>query len=195
MAEQSGFNLKQTEQRSIVRLRVRPDGAGAASEAMQLPQQASQSLDENPSIHWLGPDQWLLTSESKTVMEIFAGIDNALSGQLYAATDMSSGLVCLSLGGPAARTVLAMGCGIDMHPDSFTKGQCVRTRLAQVAVFIVATGDFDFDLYIDQGYAHYLEEWLSAAGEDPITHPPLQGLEVTCTVANKRSTQKTSNEN
>ena len=170
MAEHPGFNLKKADQRSIVRLRVRPDGADTAGKAMQLPQQASQWLDGNPAIHWLGPDQWLLTSESESAEDILSTIDSALSGQLYAATDMSSGLVYLSLSGPAARTVLAMGCGIDMHPDSFTVGQCVRTRFAQVPVFMVATGDLEFNLYVDRSYANHLHEWLSCAGEDPITH-------------------------
>jgi sarcosine oxidase subunit gamma len=169
MAEHPGLNLEQADHRSIVRLRVRPDGADTAGRAMQLPQQAMQWLDGNPAIHWLGPDQWLLTSESESAVDILTRIDSVLSGQLYAATDMSSGLVCLRLNGPAARTVLAMGCGIDMHPDSFTTGQCVRTRFAQVPVFMVATGDFEFNLYVDRSYAHYLHEWLSCAGEDPIT--------------------------
>ncbi len=172
MAEHTGFNLEQTVQRSIVRLRVRPDGADAACKAMQLPQQALQWLDGNPAVHWLGPDQWLLTSESESVVDILASIDKALSDQLYAATDMSSGLACFSLSGQAARIVLAMGCGIDMHPSSFITGQCVRTYFAQVPVFIVATGDLEFDLYVDRSYAHYLQEWLSDAAEDPITQSP-----------------------
>jgi len=171
MAEHPGFNLKEIDQRSIVRLRVRPDGAETAVETMQLPQQALQSQDENLAMHWLGPDQWLLTSESEPVSNILAHIDEALSEQLFAATDLSSGLACFSLSGQSSRTLLAMGCGIDMHPDSFRTGQCIRTRFAQVPVFMVATGDFEFDLYVDRSYALYLQEWLAVAGEDPITHP------------------------
>jgi len=171
MAKHPGFNLKETDQRTIIRLRVRPDSANAAAKAMQLPQQALQSQDGNPAVHWLGPDQWLLTSENESVTDILAHIDSVLSGQLFAATDMSSGLVCFSLSGRSSRTLLAMGCGIDMHPDSFSAGQCIRTRFAQVPVFMVATGDLEFDLYVDRSYAHYLHEWLTAAGEDPITHP------------------------
>ncbi len=170
MAEHPGFNLKESDQRTIIRLRVRPDSADAAVKAMQLPQQALQSQDGKPAVHWLGPDQWLLTSENESVADILAHIDNVLSGQLFAATDMSSGLTCFSLSGQSSRTLLAMGCGIDMHPDSFGAGQCIRTRFAQVPVFIVATGDIEFNLYVDRSYAHYLHEWLTAAGEDPITH-------------------------
>jgi len=169
MAEQSGFTLRQIDGRAIVRLRVRPDAAPTAAEAMQLPQQALQTSSGNPSAHWLGPDQWLLTSENTPVADILINIDEALSGQLYSATDMSCALVCLSLTGPTARTVLAMGCGIDMHPGSFSTDRCVRTRFAQIPVLIVASGDSHFDLYVDRSYAHYLFEWIESAGEDPMT--------------------------
>lgn len=38
-----------------------------------------------------------------------------------------------------------------------------------VPLFIVATGNSDFDLYVDRSYASYLQDWLTAAGKDPIT--------------------------
>jgi len=171
MPEMNGFNLEETHQRSIVRLRVRPDTADTAAKVMQLPQRALQSEDGNTAIHWLGPDQWLFTSETESATDIMANIDSALSDQLFAATDMSSGLACFSLGGQGSRTLLAMGCGIDMHPASFPGGQCVRTNFAQVPVFIVATGELEFDLYVDRSYAAYLYAWLSAAGKDPMNHP------------------------
>lgn len=169
MPEQPGYDLKRIDGRSIVRLRVRPSGASIAEKALQLPQEALQSQHDDPVASWLGPDQWLLTSENKPVAEILEHIEGALSGQLYAATNMSSGYACFAMSGPAARTVLAMGCGIDMHETAFTTGRCVRTRFAQVPLFIVATGNSDFDLYVDRSYANYLQDWLTAAGKDPIT--------------------------
>lgn len=169
MVEHPDYTLVETDQRSIVRLRVLPCDAESIAAAMQLPQQPLQSIEGAPSIHWLGPDQWLLTSKDMPVADILAHIDHTLSGQLFAATDMSSGLVCLSLCGQSSRIVLAMGCGIDMRRDSFITGHCVRTRFAQVPVLMVAAGEFEFDLYVDRSYAHYLQEWLSHAGQDPIT--------------------------
>ncbi len=170
MPEHPGFDLTQIIGRSIVRLRVRPRDAGAAGTALQLPQQALQWQGEDPAAYWLGPDQWLLTSDTKSAEGIVSHIDRALSGRLYAATDMSSQNVCFALRGPAARTVLAMGCGIDMHSSVFTMGQCVRTHFANVALFIVVVEDNSFDLYVDRSHARYLSDWLVNAGEDPITH-------------------------
>lgn len=168
MPEQPGFNLCPIDGRSMVHLRVRPSAADAASSALQLPQ-ALQWQGGDPSSYWLGPELWLLTSDEQPAGDIIAHIDQALSGQLHAATDMSSNYRCFELSGPASRTVLAMGCGIDLHPGAFSPGECVRTNFAQVLLLIVATGDQHFELYVDRSQAGYLSDWISAAGEDPLT--------------------------
>ena len=169
MPEHPGFEFKQTDGRSMVRLRVRPKVADAAIKALRLPEQVLQWRSDDPAAHWLGPDQWLLTSDTKPAKDIIAYIDSTLSGRLYAATDISSSNACFSLSGPAARTILAMGCGIDMHPGEFTTGQCTRTHFANVVLFIVAVEDNTFDLYVDRSFARYLNDWIVEAGEDPIT--------------------------
>ncbi len=168
MPEHGGFDLKQNNGRSMVRLRVRPKAADTAGKALQLPQHALHWRAGNPAACWLGPDQWLLTSDSKPGTEIIGHIDRTLSGQLYAATDMSSHYECFELSGPAARMVLAMGCGIDMHAGTFSTGQCVRTHFANVLLLIVAGDNNHFDLYTDRSHARYLLDWLASAGEDPV---------------------------
>ncbi len=170
MPEHPGFELDQVAGRSMVRLRVRPKSAEAVGEALQLPQRPMQWRAEDPATYSLGPDQWLLTSDTKAAGDIIEQIDRALVDQLYAATDMSSSNVCFALRGPAARTVLAMGCGIDVHTRAFKPGQCVQTNFANVLLFIVCVEDNSFDLYVDRSHARYLGDWLLKAGEDPITH-------------------------
>jgi len=169
MPEHPGFVLRQINGRSMIQLRVRPNGAEAAIEALQLPQQALQWRAGDPATCWLGPDLWLLTSDTKPAEEITVHIDHRLSGQLYAATDMSSHYVCFALRGHSARTVLAMGCGIDLHPGAFTTGQCVRTHFANVLLLIVAVAEDHFDLYVDRSHSRYLNDWIANAGEDPVT--------------------------
>jgi sarcosine oxidase subunit gamma len=169
MPEHPGFDLNQINGRAMVRLRVRPKGADAAGKALQLPRQALQWRGGDPATYWLGPDQWLLTSDTKLAKDILCHIDCTLSDQLYAAADMSSHYVCFALRGPAARTVLAMGCGIDMHRSAFMAGQCIQTNFAHVLLFIVVVEENTFDLYVDRSHARYLSDWLVNSGEDPIT--------------------------
>jgi sarcosine oxidase subunit gamma len=132
---------------------------------------------EDPAAHWLAPDQWLFTSDRKTATDMMNQIDSTLAGQLHATTDMSSNKACFALAGTAARTLLAMGCGIDLHPTAFKTGQCVFTHFANVLLFIVAVKDYQFDLYVDSSQARYLSDWLLKAGEDPMTrdtkHPEM----------------------
>ena len=172
MPEHPGFEFRQIHGRSMVQLRVRPGFADAACQTLQLPRQPLRWRGEDPSAHWLGPDQWLLTSDAKPAGDILRHIDITLSGNLHAATDMSSGYVCFALSGPAARMMLAMGCGIDMHKSAFRTGHCTRTHFANVMLFIVAVGEENFDLYVDRSLAGYLHDWLLNAGEDPLcSHP------------------------
>jgi sarcosine oxidase subunit gamma len=169
MPEHPGFELRQIHGRSIVHLRVRPDGANSAGAALQLPLHALRWLGDDPVACWLSPDQWLIASDTKSARDISADINRALGDQLHAATDMSSGYACFALKGPAARTLLAMGCGIDMHPGAFSTGQCVRTHFAQVLLLIVAVEDHQFELYLDSSLACYLRDWLAQAGKDPLS--------------------------
>ena len=175
MPERPGFELNQINGRTMVRLRVRPQGADTAGKALQLPRKKSQCQGEDPVACWLGPDQWLLTSDTKSSGGIIRHIDQTLSDQLHAATDLSAHNVCFALRGRAARTVLAMGCGIDMHPDAFVPGQCVRTHFANVLLLIVAVEDNHFNLYVERSHARYLSDWLAKAGEDPLTHLQNEG--------------------
>ena len=171
MPDHPGFELKQIDDRSIVRLRVRPHGADAAGQALHLPA-ALRWQGDDPTAYWLGPDRWLLSSDSKPAKDLIDQINSTLAGQLHAATDLSSSYVCLALSGPAARTILAMGCGIDLHASVFTTGQCVSTHFANILLFIVAVKGNHFDLYLDRSYARYLCDWLRNSGEDPITRDP-----------------------
>lgn len=165
MPDRPGFELQTVDGRSIVRLRVRPDEAQSASAALQLPDNEQPWREDDPSIGWLGPDQWLLVSDKQAPEEMIDEIGRSLSGQLHVATDMSSGYACFELKGTAVRTVLAMGCGLDLHPDVFTVGRCARTYFAQIALFMVAQSNEHFDLYVDRSQARYFNDWLAAAGE------------------------------
>ena len=169
MPDHSAFNFTSVTGRSMVQWRVRPAGAEAACKALGLPDQALRWESGDPAVHWLGADLWLLTSDEKSAGEIIRHIGTALKGQLNAATDMSSAYVCFSLRGPAARKVLAMGCGIDMHESAFKAGHCTRTHFANLLLFIVAVEDDTFDLYVDRSMARYLGDWIASASEDPIT--------------------------
>ena len=101
-----------------------------------------------------------LHSWRQTASIIIEQCDARLSGLLYNAVDQSAGYAVLRIGGSGARELLASGAGLDFRKRSFRNGGCRRTRLAQIAVIIVATRTDDFELYVDRGYEKYLSDWL-----------------------------------
>lgn len=161
--------LKKQTGRSLVRLRVRLNDAEGTAAALNLPADPLRSQGSEPRALWLGPEQWLLTSDSRSAQELIVSVDDKLSNQLYAATDLSDALDCFELSGPGARTILSMGCGLDLDSSTFIKGQCARTRFARVPLVIAVTGEDQFDLYVDRSYSHYLQQWIANAGRDPLT--------------------------
>lgn len=113
---------------------------------------------------WLGPDEWLVVSESEPGASLMATLRNATEGQHVAVTDVSHGRCVIRLRGPHARDVLSMGCSLDLHPRAFGAGRCAQTLLAKAAVILHQTSDEpDFDIYVARSFADYLWSWLEDA--------------------------------
>lgn len=153
--------------RSLVRLRVTLSGAEAAAQRLELPPAGAWS-GADPQALWVGPDQWLLVSRRQTPDALIEHCGQALEGVLHHAVDSSDALHCLAVEGVGARTLLAMGSGVDFDAGRFKAGQCARTRLAKVAVLIAALEGERFELYADRSVGAYLTNWLHQAGRDPL---------------------------
>ena len=109
---------------------------------------------------WLGPDRWLLVSESKTADEMIRHCNESLGDVLHNAVDYSAGLALFRIFGPYSGKILASGSGVDFRPAEFPMGSCCRTRFAQVAAVVVAKGNEEFDVYVDRSYGTYMNDWL-----------------------------------
>ena len=154
--------------RGLVRLRVPPDRATEAAAVARLPL-APLTVDEGePAALWVGPDQWLIVSQSRPAERVLADLAARLDGILHLASDASDALALLTVEGAGARGLLAMLSGIDYDPGQFRPGRCVRTRMAKVAVVVRAVEEDRFELYVDRSVAAYLEGWLRHAARDPL---------------------------
>lgn len=115
------------------------------------------------SILWLGPDEWLVVSESQSGGEIAARLRQALQGIASAVTDVSDARTIYAVSGSHARNVLAKGCTIDFHPRAFHTGRCVQTLLAKAAVLIHASSPQSFEIHVARSFAEYAWAWLDSA--------------------------------
>ena len=125
---------------------------------------------------WLGPDEWLIVTEDGRDAPIERALRHALGGLHYSITDVSASRVILEISGKNARTVLAKGCSLDLHAQSFTPLKCAQTLLAKAQIILQCMDDRPtFRLYVRNSFAHYVVEWLLDAAAEVSASEELDG--------------------
>ncbi len=114
---------------------------------------------------WFGPDEWLLRLPDGSEAEAAGALRSALQGKHAAVTCVSDAYVLMEISGPDAGELLCQGTGIDVHPESFATGSCVRTRFARtpVAIYVAAAGH-RYELFVPRSYSDHMSRWLERAG-------------------------------
>ena len=122
---------------------------------------------------WLGPDEWLLTSERERPEDLEARIRDAVVPLGGAAVDVSAQRIAIRLTGSQMRDLLAKGCAIDLHPRVFGRGRSAQSTLGLAAVVLLALGDGgdDFLVLVRSSFAGYLAEWLLDAAVEYTAGP------------------------
>jgi sarcosine oxidase subunit gamma len=146
--------------RSLVALRIDPRQAREAIERLQLAAPLTRNAAD-PASAWMGPNHWLLMSESQGAESVIQSMAAALGGIVHNATCSTDEFDAISIGGPLARDVLASGCGLDLRHDRFPPGSCRRTRFARIPVAICALDEAVFELIYDRTYRDYLRSWIT----------------------------------
>ncbi len=162
---------------TMVDLRVDPNGQ-AASEArevlgLRLPTSPATSVDNGTvTAIWLGPEEWLITTESRSPAALEAQLRAAVGQHGGAAIDVSAQRTTLRLSGPHASDVLAKGCSLDLHPTVFSVGTAAQTMLGLAGVILIALDDTgtDYRILVRASFARYLADWLIDATEEFTVH-------------------------
>ena len=162
MVDRAGneLSVERVDNVSIVLLKVTRTAIDSAREKLQLAMPLEVEGSDPRSL-WLGPDRWLLVSDSTSPDTIITSCTRALAGILHNAVDYSAALAAFRLTGPEARQLLATGTGIDLRSGKFPVDSCCRTRLAQIAAVIVAEAPETYNVYVDRSYETYLADWLA----------------------------------
>ena len=155
--------------RGFLNLRLNPHGAQALQAVegilgQPLPLAANTFTAGEHRVYWLGPDEWLIVTGAECVRGLGGKLTEALAGFHAAVNDVSGGNVELLVGGVDARTVLAKGCPLDLHPREFAPGQCAQTGLGRTAVLLAAAGDpLTYAIVVRWSFSDYLCHWLANA--------------------------------
>lgn len=167
---------------TMVSVRIAPDSAGARGidETLGAPLPRNVGETSRSGQHtalWLGPDEWLVVSESDA---------GALVDQLRAAAgdtpaqvlDLSANRTVIELTGPGARGVLEKGCPADLHPREFVDGTAIMTSLARVPVLVWKLDADRFRVLPRASLASYVAAWLlDAVREFAPVSPQTQAAE------------------
>lgn len=162
VADRIGNDLRidRIDELSVVLLKISGHTLDSARDKSKLAGPLEVSGGD-PRRLWLGPDRWLLVSDTMTPDVIIDSCNKALAGIVHNAVDYSAGLAVFRIIGQQARTLLASGTGVDLRPDRFPIGRCCRTRLAQIAAVITAEAADQYDVYVDRSYETYLANWFA----------------------------------
>ena len=116
---------------------------------------------------WLGPDEWLIVTQSGEETDLIDRLRRALTGIHSSVTDITGGQTVLRLSGPKVHDLLAKGCTLDLHARSFGPGQCAQTNIAHAAVTLLQIDDSPtYDVVVRRSFARYLALWIEDAASE-----------------------------
>lgn len=171
------------ETRIAAQILVAGDIAAAAATLGSLvdqvpPAHPNHIAGKDPCLLWLAPDKRLIVAQSADRFELSHRLTAALAGKFAAVSDVTDGMAVIDILGPRARELVAMGCALDLDPQSFTPATSARTLFAGQPVLIhpLAAPEVKHDpgapripqppnrgyrLHIDRAILHYLWKWLA----------------------------------
>lgn len=123
----------------------------------------NHSAGRDPLILWQSPRDWLFLTSAPQCIDVMTSLRRTLAGQTVLVNDMSDARLLFSISGPAARWVLAAGCGLDLTTET-APGWCARVRFANLAVTLFDRGETaSFGLICERSYAAYMRRWFAEA--------------------------------
>lgn len=145
-------------------------GGAAAREAagrafgVDLPEAACRANEGGGrAALWLGPEEHLLLAPEGEQGEVAAAIGAALAGLPHSLVEVSERQVVIRVDGPAARDHLAMGCPLDLDPDTFPVGMCTRTLFGKAEVLLWRRAAEEYHLEVGRSFADYVRGCLRSA--------------------------------
>lgn len=118
---------------------------------------AHGAFGPDADLRFMSPGQWLLVTDEALSAQYIAALERRLAGLAYI-VDQTHGRSRIRLSGPAARSVLARGTAVDVHPNHFAIGSATGTAFGHMAVNLARTGDDTFELLVLRGFAESLWE-------------------------------------
>ena len=125
---------------------------------------------EDITVCWMGPNEWLIILRPGAQTRCLTELREALGEHHASAVDVTGGYTLVNVAGARRRELLAKGCTLDLHPTSFSPGQCAQTNLGKAGVLLIPRGDASdaqsFDVIVRRSFADYLGIWLQHSAHE-----------------------------
>ncbi|SIQ33234.1 sarcosine oxidase subunit gamma [Rhizobium sp. RU20A] len=116
-------------------------------------------------LRFVAPGEWLAVSREDMPEGLVARLSVTLAG-MADVVDQSDARVLLDLSGPAARTILAKGAGVDLRPDAFPPGASANVLIGHVAANLCACQPDRFEIAVTRSFAVSLLDDLLLMGRE-----------------------------
>ena len=146
--------------------------------SIDLPRVANTTTQRSAlTAFWLGPESWLLVSDSALSRDDFIAARDAINASDGALFDVSASRVAFRVQGARALDVLAAGCPLDFADRAFAARSCRQSLLFRVPALIEKNSDEpSFTVYVPRSFARGVWKALGAAaaeyGWEPRAWPP-----------------------
>jgi sarcosine oxidase, subunit gamma len=141
--------------------------AGATKALGMAPPTKPNTTEGDPgtTIIWTAPNEWLVVTKPGAEAALEAALARSLGDLHHAVTNTSDHSTIIQLSGAAARTVMAKGCALDLHPRAFKPGNAAQSHLAQALVTFWQIDETPaYEILVRASFAAYLWAWLVDAG-------------------------------
>ena len=161
-----GYDAKLTNvsRHGLVDLRTTPELVGHCTDALNIafPSKPNTSVsNDNVRILWLGPEHWVIMSDTSSDYPIANTLNKSLHDQHGVATVVSDQHAVFNLAGSDARKVIAQGCSIDLDPAIFQAGHCTTCAFANTTAILCHINDGEsYDILVELSLSKYLSDWF-----------------------------------
>ncbi|MGI9383304.1 MAG: sarcosine oxidase subunit gamma, partial [Methyloligellaceae bacterium] len=166
------------EQPLLGKVILRADRNGSAAKLAQaigveLPVKSNTSSRSGTTTAlWLGPDEWMLTTDPACKSKLLKELAATLSEMHHQLVDVSDAITVIELSGVRAREMLMKLTTLDLHPRAFRAGQVAGSRFGKTTATLHQSRDDDqnggpaFELSVQSSMADYLWCLLAEAGRE-----------------------------
>jgi sarcosine oxidase subunit gamma len=134
------------------------DAQSRAAQALgiQFPQILRAISDAGISIHWQGPDEFLIVAPAASKDPVFEAIEKACGDLPHSLVDVSHRNVAFTLEGSDVELLLATAVQLDLSSTMFPVGMSTRTLFAKADITLWRQSDHRFHVEVWRSFLPYV---------------------------------------